>query len=99
MKRGRNIKKDGVKGFHFKEELKMKKLKCWKKSPYSSFGDEWELKSNDKKTVYVLNDEAIGSPNHGLWFVKISGKGKHWEKTKGDALLFAQKYMEGHDHC
>jgi hypothetical protein len=79
--------------------IEMPKLKCWKKSPYAFFGDEWELKSNSKKTVYIGQDQAIGSPNMDLWFVKISGKGKHWEKTKVEAFSFANKYMKDNDRC
>ena len=75
------------------------KMKCWRKSPYQTFGDEWELKSDRKKTVYVGQDQAIGSPNIDLWYVKISNRGKHWEKTKAEATAFAIKYMEEHDRC
>jgi len=71
---------------------------CWKKNNATTFGDEWESKSQNL-SIYVLEDQSIGSPNMGLWFVKISGKGKHWEKTEKEAIRYANKFMKEHDGC
>ncbi len=69
--------------------------KDWYKEKLT-FGDEWFLKSNPKKIVYVLDDQSIYSPNMGLWYVKITGIAKKWFKTKAKALSYAKKYMRSH---
>jgi hypothetical protein len=46
--------------------------------------------------VYVLDDQAIGSPNYGLWYVSVSRTPKKWFKTKVEALKYAKDFMRSH---
>jgi hypothetical protein len=46
--------------------------------------------------LYILDDQAIGSPNYGLWYVSVSRTGKKWFKTKSQALAYAKDYMRKH---
>lgn len=72
--------------------------KGWKKSPFTVFGEGW--RSKDERTeIYVNNEEGIGKPRSGQWYVSISRLMKRkkikWFKTKSQAMVYAKNYMAG----
>lgn len=70
-------------------------LKDWKRSFPTTFGDSW---FKGGTTVYLNDDQAIGSAHSGMWYVEIKGGRKQtsWFKKKPQALRFAKNYMRSH---
>lgn len=69
----------------------MARIKGWTKLR-STFSDAY-YESVRGRELYVLDEQSLGHPHHGLWYVAVSRTPKKWFKTKKQALKYAKDFM------
>jgi len=80
----------------------MKKLKCWKRANRITQPKSKVVYENvdGNRLIWIADSKIYDDKPIRVGGVNKRGSiGDRYFKNKSQALSFAEKYMEGHDHC